>query len=525
MNIYSQNISNKGTLLFLLLIASPFISVGLFADEDFLIRFFPDDAFYYIQTAWNFSQAGKISFDGVNWTNGFHPLFFVISAFFTLLFPKHIFLNVFFLLNLFFIFSSVLLCINQLNNNISSPLKYLFLLFFTLPAFLFYAWISCGMEAGLVILTTVLFFWAWVQAIRKNFKDKVQNLLLGAAITLLILSRLDLILILPPFVFYICSKLLQRGNGLTIKNSLWIFILPLIFGGLYLTLNVIFTEHIIPISGVAKRLLSEEPSRISWESITSINITGLILTFTPIMGSLAFFMFASIPRLRKKFSPAHLNAILLLNIGLILFYLYLLFFAFFAWNLFFWYFAFPEAVLLITGVLLIGSIFSEMPFQNSIWNYRISVIGLGLFINILVNSYFLIRWVPWEQNTSYQLIKVSRKIDRLCGPNAVIGAFDAGIIGYYTAGRVINLDGLANNFDYFENYLVPKRLKEYLIEQGATHLFVAEEHLINRKEIKKGDYTSAILKNDPRIGLARNDEQFRNFIPNWGNIYLFKLNL
>ncbi len=41
---------------------------------------FFDDAFYYLVTARNFIEHGRFSFDGVNETNGFHPLWMMLIA-------------------------------------------------------------------------------------------------------------------------------------------------------------------------------------------------------------------------------------------------------------------------------------------------------------------------------------------------------------------------------------------------------------------------------------------------------------
>src|SRR5262245_43592728 len=45
-----------------------------------LDRFVPDDAFYYFNTARNFSHTGFSSFDGIHFTNGYHPLWFLFSV-------------------------------------------------------------------------------------------------------------------------------------------------------------------------------------------------------------------------------------------------------------------------------------------------------------------------------------------------------------------------------------------------------------------------------------------------------------
>ena len=39
-----------------------------------------DDAFYYLQPAWQFKQFGFFTFDGINPTYGFHPLWMIIVS-------------------------------------------------------------------------------------------------------------------------------------------------------------------------------------------------------------------------------------------------------------------------------------------------------------------------------------------------------------------------------------------------------------------------------------------------------------
>jgi hypothetical protein len=40
----------------------------------------PDDAFYYLKIAQNFARGAGSSFDGINPTNGYHPLWFLTLA-------------------------------------------------------------------------------------------------------------------------------------------------------------------------------------------------------------------------------------------------------------------------------------------------------------------------------------------------------------------------------------------------------------------------------------------------------------
>jgi len=56
---------------------------------------------------------------------------------------------------------------------------------------------------------------------------------------------------------------------------------------------------------------------------------------------------------------------------------------------------------------------------------------------------------------------------------AVVASFNAGALGYFSERTVINIDGLVNDFRFFE-YRVNKRIGDYLRESGVTHFSDSE---------------------------------------------------
>ena len=84
---YLQSIINNEKLIFLVF---PFLcfSWRLFIPNEFLGNgvFFQDDFYYYLKLGENFWKYGFFTFDGINTTNGFQPLWqliiIVISLFF-----------------------------------------------------------------------------------------------------------------------------------------------------------------------------------------------------------------------------------------------------------------------------------------------------------------------------------------------------------------------------------------------------------------------------------------------------------
>ena len=58
---------------------------------------------------------------------------------------------------------------------------------------------------------------------------------------------------------------------------------------------------------------------------------------------------------------------------------------------------------------------------------------------------------------------------------AVASAFSAGVTGYFARNPVVNLDGLVNDRRFFEDYLVKHRVRNYLVDEGITHI---AEHVL-----------------------------------------------
>src|SRR5262245_20657161 len=57
-----------------------FLGFAILLPDHRLVPFFNDDAFYYIQPASNIAAGNGPTFDGVNATNGYHPLYMLFLA-------------------------------------------------------------------------------------------------------------------------------------------------------------------------------------------------------------------------------------------------------------------------------------------------------------------------------------------------------------------------------------------------------------------------------------------------------------
>jgi len=71
-------------------------------------------------------------------------------------------------------------------------------------------------------------------------------------------------------------------------------------------------------------------------------------------------------------------------------------------------------------------------------------------------------------------------------PDCHIGAWNAGIIGYYQGGRVVNLDGLVNNDIYV--YAVDNDLPAYIYSRDICYILDFEPMLTTESLRVRGGY-------------------------------------
>jgi hypothetical protein len=67
-----------------------------------------------------------------------------------------------------------------------------------------------------------------------------------------------------------------------------------------------------------------------------------------------------------------------------------------------------------------------------------------------------------------------------------VGAWNAGIIGYYQGGTVVNLDGLVNDAIY--GYAIANQLPAYIDDQNITYVIDFENVFLDQKRRQRGGY-------------------------------------
>ncbi len=464
----------------------PFLVCAGAASEDFLVRFFPDDAFYYLQPAFNFAHVGRSTFDGVHFTNGYHPLNFLLVSLLARWTTKMALLRVTFALDALMLAAACAILTQQFGRHLRASLRSAVLAGMMLPVFNIFIVLSMGLEAALVVLCTALLVAAWGQVEQRGLTT-LASLGVSVALGALLLARLDLVFVVaPPIVLFI--RHLVSPSALRLPPSalrpppsaLLIAIVPLICLGTYLAINLALTGHPAPISAYVK---GPGLGLASWSPSTQNTWIGRCLAAAPFVASAAVLVVSWMagtpaPRQARSLrggpnaplrSLAHRrgptpNIIRWLNITNLIFGVYL---AAATHLVFRWYFSFPLATLLAT-VAWAGARSAHARASAERTHRAVSAVGVAV---AAATNLLAIVWIGSRpDSTSLHLKRIASLVDRYGGPHAVTGTTDAGVIGFFSQGRVINLDGLANDFVYLNEYLRRGRVADYLRQEGGDAL-------------------------------------------------------
>jgi hypothetical protein len=170
-----------------------------------------DDAYYYFKVAQNISEGHGSTFDGINLTNGYHPLWMLVCipifalARFDLILPLRILILV---LALFRAATSILLY-QLLKGVVARPIAMLAALYWAFDTYIHWTFYQQGLETGLAAFCLVLFLYL----LRRFERDRktapvkgTQVAILAAAAALVTFSRLDLVFLAGLFGLWIVFR-------------------------------------------------------------------------------------------------------------------------------------------------------------------------------------------------------------------------------------------------------------------------------------------------------------------------------
>jgi hypothetical protein len=434
------------------------------ADTQQVIDILEDDAYYYFAIARNISQGQGLTFDGKTITNGFHPLWLIC------------------ILPIFMIWQDPILCL-RIVGSLSICLttvtgflgfRYIFshrlLVFLITSVFFIVLTISIsntGMETAILLPLSILS----LIKLKKLHYRKIDYLITGSLLSLMLLARLDMILLIIVIAFVL---IVER------PKSIWIFTLPGLSLGFYLFFNFYLTGNIFPTSSSAKSLLSEGNminTRFLHQLTTPNNsVDGNLWTvyaFTFII-AIGFFSILLIQSIHSKSTKTihryHIPCIV--SCFFVVYTLYYLFGT--SWVLWRWY-AYPLVLfaIFILPILLdyILTRFELFPNFFKAFDKSMMILSLGLIFSTLLFSIKFGNWIQ-QTNASFKYFNYlsANELNQHLSYTATLAMGDrAGSLAYFFDGDVLQLEGLLGDQALIQA-IKSNQLTDYMINFGVDYI-------------------------------------------------------
>ena len=431
-----------------------------------------DDVFYYLKVAENIGKGVGASFDGINWTNGFHPLYALFLMFmyslngFGLETPVRvslILLSLFDVLTAFVIYKILLL--PSLGLNRKSALIGSF--FWIFNPFIISGTFYC-LETAISTFFVSLAIYSYLKT--RNSQNKKSCIITGFILGVAMLARMDsAFLAVAIAVDLILQKKISKL--FTIGLTAFLIVSPW-FAWSYLNFGMI-QQNSGAVLSFMNKFSSSTLSSIMYGMYLSLRI--ILMFVLSMILPLGFILLCSLLKkveLKINYKKLLLNFIILFSLFLILYY--------------------PLAVggvtrryyqpLLVVSAIVVGMAFKPLA---SLKNKTQAIFVILVIVNLLSIGVFYWLYRPVSaQSWHLELYETALWINDNTDFSDRIGGFNSGIIGYYSNRTVVNLDGVINDGAY--RAIITRNLFEYIKEQDIKYL-VDNENTFNAIRPFMGD--------------------------------------
>lgn len=441
-----------------------------------IIPFFYDDSFFYIKTAQYLAQGYGPTFDGLNQTNGWHPLWLLILAIMARIHPFHGVNGLRPLLILHALLvggAGVLMTASLKRVSLGARARLLALLFFLgVVGFSDY-----GLETPLLLLCSWGLIYCVSRLLRREEHTPSSGLLIGTGVcsALTCLARTDASLLVFCLTVPVISELTRTGRErrralLPLMVILAPALLALFAFALY---NRVYFGHAATISsalkvgwpgllagGVLRAMPGSAKIRLLFPIIVALPGTawlvrrwkGRCLETKQVAGEFVLLLSLS------AYLLIHATILLLLANGLGA-----------------WYFTLDWTIAIAVALAILArSVPDRLPLGPQILHRLYG----GLLVFLLTGlGLYAASHLRQAGPTTTEALAVSAWLRANTDKNAVIYQVDwSGTVGYFSARHVIDGDGLVNNWEY-QNYLKRKQFGEYLRDKRVTYLVLHRKTL------------------------------------------------
>ncbi len=468
--IYPEYLLIRKLNLILFIATLAGIAVAFLLPVKQLLYHTPDDAFFYLKTAWNFAQGNGSTFDTIAPTNGYHPLWFLILSgmFFTGRFAgidsPEAFFRLSFVIGWHLFVIAVWLSSDAINGvrrpgtrpngSSGSGISHYLLLFILTFFFVFIRVV--GSEAIVSVAVLAVFFWM------KTHSDESPLCGIpfrGALLVLLFLARIDYLSNLIPAL--ILGDALTARKEVRLNTAAGLSAMVAIAAVVYFSINYTVFGHLLTISASLK---SAFPRFVLFENIP-FYLEANPYQFVRAVGAILVCAAYPVQVFRHRKNEDIFAAILAWSAaGCVLFLLQTM--SFNAHKLREWYTSIPVFVSILILV--------QYSFRWRRISWWIIAPGSIAVFAFLGGAGFAVR--HWDSNYDF-----ARTLKNTLRPDEPVLIVDcAGIVGYFSQRNVLCGDGLVNGFEYMDSVKAGRLegyLKKYRIPFYATYTAVKPDSL------------------------------------------------
>jgi hypothetical protein len=501
-----------------------------------------EDGFYYYRIAQQVAAGAGSTFDGLHPTNGYHPLWLLclVPIFWVTRRPESALMLGVLLQGLCLAAGSVVLYYT-LRHAVGRPAASLAVLFWLR---LTYFNALSGLEFSLHALGVLMTAWLTLRCFGpESSRRPGLYLALGLTLSLTFLARLDTLLLAGVLFLFLLWRERQAGWTRESLRRLLACGLPVVVTFLlYAGANLWWFGHVLPISSVIKRdwsatLLAQDPQYQAhgWLAAKALHLfwpLGEIKTAYPVLigvfGAPGLFLVgasgwqAGLWRTLRPYSPFVCYSALQFLVTALVYHGDL--------SSKSWYYVIQPwltvvlAGLLFDGLVQVGT--RRLPAGSPmIWARRALLLILAaLWCAVPLRTVRTLRQTldgGRLAQSDAPLHDAAQWARANLPPDAVLGSWNAGTIGFLSGRRVVNLDGLVNSWDY---YLVERHdLCRYWQKTGVTYLVDAFKNgqALSRVPTYAGYASCASglkpIWSEDRYGASWRMEAYRLSLPNVRN--------
>jgi hypothetical protein len=420
-----------------------------------------DDAFYYLQIARNITEGHGPTFDRIAPTNGFHPLWMgsVVLLSWCTRADSHLTALAVLALNGLLAATTLVLLDRLVQRFIAPGLGLVAVAICLLPNVL-WALLN-GLETGLLVFSaTALLWFCYANRIHEVGASGPAGFAFGTLLGAVALSRLDAVFLLAAAAILngICALLERAPARRWFSRATAVGLGFALLFGPYVAWNLWAFGHLMPISGAVKSSFpyAQASTDVSGDILLGLGVLACLVPLEVIRWT-----WSGRPIAARFSSP-----LLLLCASCVLHFLHT--WLFMTWGVYWWHFTLYGLALSLVFTEVAARALSRLPL-------RPRGILFAAFAGILVaSSAFLSAQVlPTKADQHRGWLEAAEWAEQNLGNHAIIAIKDAGLFGYFSGRRVVNLDGKANGYAYLD-HLRSERVEEYLTRVGVS--FVADVH-------------------------------------------------